>query len=159
MNLEIPFDHWSAMVVENLLFKRLATPEEVIKLKEYVEQMAIPVLTNQITNPQNSYYGAFIDNIRPCSIGTIMEGLASVYFCTDNEQLKLVLSKALSIGNYFLARVQVKTGVNAGGLPNSANWVKPGVTPNASIIRIDNVQHVVLGWLRYQKILNLTGQY
>ena len=159
MNLEIPFDHWSAMVVENLLFKRLATPEEVIKLKEYVEQMAIPVLTNQITNPKNSYYGAFIDNIRPCSIGTIMEGLASVYFCTDNEQLKLVLSKALSIGNYFLARVQVKTGVNAGGLPNSANWVKPGVTPNASIIRIDNVQHVVLGWLRYQKILNLTGQY
>ncbi len=159
LQLDIPFDHWSAFVAEKLIFKRLVTPEESIRLKEYVEQMAIPVLTNQITNPKNSYYGGFIDNIRPCSIGTIMEGLASTYFCTDNEQLKLVITKALSIGNYFLARVQVKTGVNAGGLPNSANWVKPGVTPNASIIRIDNVQHVVLGWLRYQKILEITGQY
>jgi hypothetical protein len=86
MNLDIPFDHWSAMVVENLLFRRLVTPEEVIRLKEYVEQMAIPVLTNQITNPKNSYYGAFIDNIRPCSIGTIMEGLASVYLCTNKSE-------------------------------------------------------------------------
>lgn len=159
MNLEIPFDHWSALVVEKLLYNRLVSPEEIVRLKEYVEQMAIPILTNQITNPKNSYFGAFIDNIRPCSIGTFMEGLASIYFCTDNEQLKLVISKALSIGNYFLARVQVKTGINAGGLPNSANWVKPGVTPNAGIIRIDNVQHVVLGWLRYQKIINIIGHY
>lgn len=160
MKLDIPFDHWSVYVIKELLFKLLVKDQnDVYDMRAYAEQMAIPVLSNQITNPKNSYFGALIDNIRPCSLGTIMEGLASIYFITENDQLKMILSKALSIGNYFLAKVQVKTGLNAGGLPNSANWVKPGVTPNASIIRIDNVSHVVLGWLRYQNILKITGKY
>lgn len=160
MDLEIPFDHWSVMVIKNLLYKLLVKdPADAEEMRAYAEQMAIPVLSNQITNPKNSYYGGFIDNIRPCSLGTVMEGLAYIFYCTENEQLKMIINKALSIGNYFLARVQVKTGVHAGGLPNSANWVKPGVTPNASIIRIDNVQHVILGWLRYQSILKITGKY
>ncbi len=159
MDLNIPFDHWSVLVIEKLLARKLVAGKDADEMRAYSEQMAIPALSNQITNPKNSYYGAFMDNIRPCSLGTIMEGLASIYFCTENEQLKTIISKSLSIGNYFLARVQVKTGIHAGGLPNSANWVKPGVTPNASIIRIDNVQHVVLGWLRYQHILKITGQY
>lgn len=160
MNLDIPFDHWSVYVIKELLFKLLVKDQnDVYDMRAYAEQMAIPVLSNQITNPKNSYFGALIDNIRPCSLGAIMEGLASIYFITENDQLKMILSKALSIGNYFLAKVQVKTGLNAGGLPNSANWVKPGVTPNASIIRIDNVGHVVLGWLRYQNILKITGKY
>ena len=160
MNLDIPFDHWSVYVIKELLFKLLVKDQnDVYDMRAYAEQMAIPVLSNQITNPKNSYFGALIDNIRPCSLGAIMEGLASIYFITENEQLKMILSKALSIGNFFLAKVQVKTGINAGGLPNSANWVKPGVTPNASIIRIDNVSHVALGWLRYQNILKITGKY
>jgi hypothetical protein len=53
----------------------------------------------------------------------------------------------------------VKTGINAGGLPNSANWVKPGVTPNASVIRIDNVQHVVTAWLRFQEVLRVMNKF
>ena len=122
-------------------------------MRSYAEQMAIPILSSQITNPKNSYFGAFKDNIRPCSLGTIMEGLASIYECINNEQLKKIIFKSLSIGCMFLSKVQVKTGVHAGGLPNSANWVKPGVTPNASVIRIDNIQHVVLGWLKLQNII------
>ena len=91
----------------------------------------------------------------PCSLGTYMEGLASIYFCTTSDALKKIIYKSLSIGCMFLSKVQVKTGEQAGGLPNSANWVKAGVTPNASVIRIDNVQHVVTGWLKFQKILAL----
>lgn len=159
MDLEIPFDHWSVHTIEKLLEKKLVLPDEAKEMISYSEQMAIPVLTNQITNSRNSYYGAFRDNIRPCSLGTIMEGLASVYLCTNNLQMKKIIFKSLSIGNHFLSKVQVKTGKQAGGLPNSANWVKPGVTPNASVIRIDNVQHVVLGWLKFQNILKLSGKY
>lgn len=159
MDLDIPFDHWSALVIEKLLEKRLVSEYDAQDMISYAEQMAIPMLSNQITNSKNSYYGAFKDNIRPCSLGTIMEGLASVYNCTKNIQMKKIIFKSLSIGNYFLSKVQVKTGQQAGGLPNSANWVKPGVTPNASVIRIDNVQHVVLGWLKFQNILKLTGKY
>ena len=73
--------------------------------------------------------------------------------------MKKVLFKSLNIGCRFLSQVQVKTGVQAGGLPNSANWVRAGVTPNASVIRIDNVQHVATGWLKYQNILKITKQY
>ena len=159
MDLNIPFDHWSVLVIEKLLTRKLVTPDEANQMRSYAEQMSIPALSNQITNSRNSYYGAFKDNIRPCSLGTIMEGLGAIYMCSENEQLKAIIFKALAIGCHFLARVQVKTGVMAGGLPNSANWVKPGVTPNASIIRIDNVQHVVMGWLKFQNILKITDKY
>lgn len=147
------FDHWAAFAIEKLFKSHLVVDQEYELLKDYAEKMAIPMLTAQITNKDHVYFGAFKDNIRPCSLGTIMEGLGSIYFCTDNEQLKTVIYKSLAIGCMFLSKTQVKTGVNAGGLPNSANWVKPGITPNASIIRIDNVQHVVTGWLKFQKIL------
>ncbi len=159
MELDIPFDHWSVLAIEELFKNDLVTPEERNTYKMYAEQMAIPTLSDQITNKNNSYCGAFKDNIRPCSLGTIMEGLAAIYFCTDSKPLKKVIFKSLSIGNIFLSKVQVKTGEQAGGLPNSANWVKPGVTPNASIIRIDNVQHVVSGWLKFQNILKVTDNY
>ena len=153
MDLDIPFDHWSVMAIEELLKNKYIPDEESGELRTYAEQMAIPVLSNQITNSKNSYYGAFKDNIRPCSLGTVMEGLGSIYFCTKNEQMKTIIYRSLAIGNMFLNKVQVKTSENAGGLPNSANWVKAGVSPNAGVIRIDNVQHVVLGWLKFQEIV------
>ena len=159
LDLETPFDSWAALAIEKLFKDKLVTDEEKGILRNYAEQMAIPMMSNQITNRNNSYYGAFKDNVRPCSLGSIMEGLASVYFCVENKQFKRLIFKSLSIGNLFLSKVQVKTGEQAGGLPNSANWVKPGVTPNASIIRIDNVQHVVTGWLKFQNILKITGNY
>ena len=159
MEMNIIFDSWAALGIEKLFKNNLVSDEEKNTLKAYVEQMAIPMLSEQITNRNNDYYGAFKDNVRPCSLGSIMEGLASVYFCIDNKNLKKIIFKALSIGNLFLSKVQVKTGEQAGGLPNSANWVKQGVTPNASIIRIDNVQHVVTGWLKFQNILKITGNY
>jgi hypothetical protein len=159
LELDIPFDSWAALAIEKLFKNKLVNDEEKGILRSYAEQMAIPMMSNQITNKNNSYYGAFKDNVRPCSLGSIMEGLASIYFCAENKQFKRLLFKSLSIGNLFLSKVQVKTGEQAGGLPNSANWVKPGVTPNASIIRIDNVQHVVTGWLKFQNILKITGNY
>ncbi len=159
MELSIPFDHWSVLVIEKLFKNNLVSPEEKNTLMMYAEQMAIPTLNQQITNSNNSYFGAFKDNIMPCSLGTIMEGLSSIYFCTDSDALKMIIFKSLSIGCMFLSKVQVKTGEQAGGLPNSANWVKAGVTPNASVIRIDNVQHVATGWLKFQNILKITGDY
>lgn len=159
MEMMITFDSWAALAIEKLIKNSWLKDEEKGILKSYVEQMAIPMLSEQITNRNNSYYGAFKDNVRPCSLGSIMEGLASIYFCVDNKNLKKIIFKSLSIGNLFLSKVQVKTGEQAGGLPNSANWVKPGVTPNAGIIRIDNVQHVITGWLKFQNILKITGNY
>ena len=159
LDFDIPFDHWIALAIEKLFLHEWVTPEEKKSFESFVEQMAIPMLSKQITNIKNSYCGAFNDNIMPCSVGTIMEGLAAIYFCTSSQDLKKILFKSLSIGCMFLSKVQVKTGEQAGGLPNSANWVKAGVTQNASVIRIDNVQHVVTAWLKFQKILAVTDNY
>ncbi len=158
-NLDSIFDHWAVFAIEKLTEANLLVSQEYQLLKDYAEKMALPMLTAQITNKNHIYYGALKDNIRPCSLGTIMEGLASIYFCTDSEKLKMVIYKSLALGCMFLSRTQVKIGENAGGLPNSANWVKPGVSPNAGVIRIDNVQHVITAWLKFQKILKVRGVY
>lgn len=155
LGMDIPFDHWSIMAIEKLFNTGSVAEDEKRILMEYVEQMLIPTISKQITNKNNSYFGAFQENIRPGSIGTIMEGLASSYFCTDSEDLKQLIYKSLSIGCLFLNRVQVKTGEQAGGVPNSANWVRPEASPNASVIRMDNLQHVILSWLKFQEIIQL----
>ena len=159
LELSIEFDNWSLLAIELLFKNNLVDDYEKSQLISFAEQMAISIMSDQITNKNHSYFGAFKDNIRPCSLGTIMEGLCSVYFITPNNSMKKLLVKALSIGCYFLSRVQVKTGEQAGGLPNSANWVKSGVTPNAGMIRIDNVQHVLTCWLKFQQILKITKDY
>lgn len=155
----VNFDNWAALAIEKMFQTELLTEEEQALFRAYAVQMSIPTLSEQITNRNNSYYGAFKDNVRPCSLGAIMEGLASIYNIIDNKNLKKVIFKSLSIGNLFLSKVQVKTGEQAGGLPNSANWVRKESSPNASIIRIDNVQHVATGWLKFQNILKVTGNY
>lgn len=150
---DAPFDHWAILTIEKLLQKNWLLEDEKNILIAYVERILIATISNQITDKDNSYFGAFYENIRPGSIGTIMEGLAASYNCTDNEDFKELIYKSLSIGCLFLNKVQVKTGAQAGGVPNSANWVRAGVSPNASVIRMDNVQHVILAWLKFQQII------
>ena len=150
---DAPFDHWAILTIEKLLQKNWILEDERKLLISYVERVLITTIGNQITDKDNSYFGAFYENLRPGSIGTIMEGLAASYNCTDNEDFKELLYKSLSIGCLFLNKVQVKTGAQAGGVPNSANWVVAGVSPNASVIRMDNVQHVILAWLNFQQII------
>lgn len=150
---DAPFDHWAILTIEKLLKKNWILEDEKNILTGYVERVLISTISNQITDKENSYFGAFYENIRPGSIGTIMEGLAASYNCTDNEDFKELLYKSLSIGCLFINKVQVKTCSQAGGVPNSANWVRPGVSPNASVIRMDNVQHVILAWLKFQQII------
>lgn len=159
MDMDTPFDHWSILAIEEMIRKNLLTLDEKRIMSNFVQQMLIPVISAQITNKNNSYFGAFKENIRPGSIGTIMEGLSAGYFCVDNEEFKELIYKSLSIGCLFLNRVQVKTGEQAGGVPNSANWVRAGVSPNASVIRIDNIQHVMLGWLKFQEIIRIREEY
>jgi len=154
-DVDVPFDNWSLAAIEKMLKKGYIQEEEKGILLSYVERTIISAISKQITDKKNSYFGAFEENLRPASIGTIMEGLASGYFCTDNEDIRNLIYKSLAIGCLFLNKVQVKTGRQAGGIPNSANWVRAGVSPNASVIRIDNVWHVVFAWLKFQEIIKI----
>ena len=151
---KVPFDHW-AMLATKKLFEtpdNTLTPEEKVILQKHAEQMANSILYKQITDKKDVFAGSFQDNVRPCSIGTIMEGLVAIYYCTDDEVLKEKILNSLALGTEFLSRYQVKDGTMQGGIPTSAYWRFKKDDQKASVIRIDNVQHVLSAWITYLQI-------
>lgn len=152
--LKVPFDHW-AMLATKKLFE---TPEnglsgqEKLLLQRHAEQMANSILDTQITDDGFQYQGGFIDNLRLCSIGTIMEGLVAIYSCIDDEKLKAKVLNAIVLGTDFLSRFQVKEGPMAGGIPMDAYWTITNANEKSRVIRIDNVQHVLSAWITFKEI-------
>ncbi len=152
--LNVPYDHW-AMLAAKKLFE---TPDnglsavEKILLQRHCEQMAKSILDTQIVDAGNTYRGGFVDNLRLCSIGTIMEGLVAIYYCIEDEKLKEKVLNALALGTDFLSRYQVKVGARRGGLPMNAYWTLSNADEKSKVIRIDNVQHVLSAWITYKQI-------
>ena len=151
---DVPFDHW-AMLATRKLFETSNNgllPGEKLLLQKHAEQMANSILNKQILEEKYQYRGAFSKNVRLCSIGTIMEGLVAIYYCTDDVQLKGRVLTALDLGTKFLSRYQVKEGETRGGIPTSAYWKLPNAEDKTKVIRIDNVQHVLSAWITYMQI-------
>lgn len=151
------FDHWAMLATEKLF----RTPENGLSAEErarlvfHARQMAYKVLPTQILDGQPHEIGSMGGNISPCSNGTKMEGLISVYHILDGageEELREQILTALDHLAEFLARAQVQEPFLRGGLPTSAGWRIPGAPKKACIVRIDNVQHVLSAWVRYQEI-------
>ena len=56
------------------------------------------------------------------------------------------------LGVDFLASTQITTkGETFGGIPRSANY-ELDTAKNASVIRIDNVQHTISAWITYRML-------
>ncbi len=152
----VPFDHW-AMLATRKLFETPNNgllPEEKKLLQSHAKQMANIVISKQIVEEGNTYRGAFIENFRLCSIGTIMEGLVGIYYVTDDEMLKQQVLFALKLGTEFLSRFQVKGGGSKGGIPTDAYWPLINASEKSRVIRIDNVQHVLSAWITFKQIGN-----
>lgn len=150
----VPFDHW-AMLATKKLFETEQnglSPEEKVLLQKHAEQMANSILDKQILEEKYQYRGGFIENLRLCSIGTIMEGLIAIYSCTDDEKLKARIYNAIELGTDFLSRYQVKEGPMRGGIPTNAYWTLVNADEKSKVIRIDNVQHVLSAWITFQAI-------
>jgi hypothetical protein len=122
-------------------------------LEKHAEQMANSIIYQQNMDSTDLYYGSLKGNIRPCSIGTKMEGLIAVYQIIDDKDLKIKVFKSLKAMNEFLEKAQIREGDAIGGLPNSANWNTMNAKKNADIIQIDNVQHVLSAWILYHKFI------
>ena len=151
---KVPFDHW-AMLATRKLFETPdngLTPAEKSILQKHAEHMALSILDNQIVDESNTYRGGFVENVRLCSIGTIMEGLVAIYYSVDDEKLKARVMNALNYGVDFLSRYQVKEGEMRGGIPTSAYWRLSNASEKSKVIRIDNVQHVLSAWITYKQI-------
>ena len=152
--LKVPFDHW-AMLATRKLFETpdngLSAPEKVL-LQRHAEQMAMSILDTQIIDEGNTYRGGFVENVRLCSIGTIMEGLVAIYYCIEDKALKAKILNAVNLGTDFLSRFQIKEGKRRGGIPTNAYWRLSNANDKSKVIRIDNVQHVLSAWITYSQI-------
>ena len=152
--LNVPYDHW-AMLATRKLFETPSnglTQAEKVQLQKHAEQIAYSKIDEQFVDEKYIYKGGFIDNLRLCSIGTIMEGYVAIYYITDNEELKQRILKTLRFGNDFLSRFQLKEGAMRGGIPTIAYWNLSNAPQASKVIRIDNVQHVLSAWITFREL-------
>ncbi len=150
----VAFDHWAMLATSKLIKTEnngLTSAEKDILLS-FAHQMAEIALNGQITDNKNPYRGAREGNIRPCSIATYMEGEVAIFKIIDDDKLKTQLLRSIMLGVDFLASTQITTkGETFGGIPRSANY-ELDTAKNASVIRIDNVQHTISAWITYRML-------
>lgn len=152
--LNVPYDHW-AMLATRKLFETQnngLTEIEKQRLQRHAEQIAYSKIDEQFVDDGHIYQGGFIENLRLCSLGTIMEGYAAIYYITDDEELKQRVLKTLRLGNDFLSRFQIKEGAMRGGIPTTAYWNLSNPPQSSKVIRIDNVQHVLSAWITFREL-------
>jgi len=146
----VPFDHW-AMLATRKIFDTAQdhlNTEEKEMMRHHAAQIATSLLDKQIMKPADPYYGSFQDNSRPCSVGTIMEGMTAIWYVTDDPKLKKRVFASLKAGNEFLVQSQITDGPATGGLPTRADWAQ-NPQQNSSVVRMDNVQHVLSAWIGF----------
>jgi len=86
------------------------------------------------------------------NIACIIEGLIASYNCIDDEILKMRIMKSIDTGVKFLRLSQIQKGPLKGGFPNSADWRELGVPKNASVVRMDTVQHALAACAKFQSM-------
>jgi len=151
---EVQFDY-NAMLATEKLFKTpdngLSDDERVL-LKYHLIKMVEQFIPKQIVNKDDQYYGALIDDLKPMNIACIIEGLIASYNCIDDEILKMRIMKSIDTGVKFLRLSQIQKGPLKGGFPNSADWRELGVPKNASVVRMDTVQHALAACAKFQSM-------
>ena len=151
----VEFDHWALLATQKLFDTpdNLLTQAEKQVIQKHAEQIANSIINTQILDKSHRFYGSFLNNIRPGSIGTIMEGLVAAYCVTNDKELQEKIKNTLIAGVTFLSNTQIKQGYAQGGLPARADWeytksLKDGM------VRIDNVQHVLSAWITFKKFVS-----
>ena len=151
---EVPFDY-NAMLATEKLFK---TPnnglseDEKLLLKQHLIKMVEQVIPKQIVDREDQFYGALVDDIKPLNISCIIEGLIATYNCIDDELMKIRIMKSVNTGIKFLRYAQIQRGPLKGGFPNSADWKQVGVPKNASLVKMDTVQHALAACVKFQNM-------
>lgn len=151
---EIQFDYNAILATERLLDtpNHQLTDDEKALLIQHVKKMIEQVLPKQILDKNDNYYGAFTDSIKPLNISCIIEGLIAAYNCIHDDKLKIRIMKSIDTGIKFLRYSQIQKGPLKGGFPNSADWKELGVPQNASMVRMDTVQHALAACIKFQNM-------
>jgi hypothetical protein len=149
----VPADHWALIATAKLLpyCEKITCPVSREELLRHTVQVCNSILREQITNPRNPILdGAFDPAGRTAPAATRLEGLLAAleFLPEDQAALRKRIQTACVRGIAFLLRAQIRSGPYTGGMPGA---VMPGAK-DASVIRIDYVQHALCAWLRYQEL-------
>lgn len=150
----VQFDY-NAMLATEKLFSipnNGLTEDEKILLQYHLVKMVEQIIPRQIVNKDEQYYGALIDDLKPMNIACIAEGLIATYNCIDDELMKIRIMKSIDTAIKFLRLSQIQKGPLKGAFPNSADWKELGVPKNASVVRMDTVQHALSACVKFQKL-------
>jgi len=151
---DLPADHW-ILLATNELFAGI--PEEKYAqdraaIVDHGRRIAQKMVNTSKQNPSDSlYFGAFNNSGSTTSLGTRLEGLISFGVYLDEEKdapLIADLKQAVHFGLGYVQGARVTQGPLQGGvtrLPEHLRKRKPD--PVNSQIQIDNVQHVMSGWI------------
>ena len=151
---EVQFDY-NAMLATEKLFEienNGLSEDEKVLLKYHLVKMVEQFIPKQIVNKDEQYYGALIDDLKPMNIACIIEGLIATYNCLDDELMKMRIMKSIDTGMKFLRLAQIQKGPLKGGFPNSADWKELGVPQNASVVKMDTVQHALAASVKFQSM-------
>lgn len=152
---QIPSDHW-ALLATTALLEHAPASEYEGKYERYMNH-AVQILQNMLSRQRlkendNEYYGTFnrVGNTTP--IGTKMEGMLAIapHLEAYNPILAAQVRTAAITAMKQLYDAQLEDGPLVGGvtyLPAKIRRVKPEDKPKYTRIQIDNVQHVMSGWL------------
>ncbi len=151
---KIPFDYRAMLAIQKLF----ETPNNGLSKKEktllqsYAAQTANSILPRLIKDRRSPDVGGYKNNLRPSSIGTIIEGMVAIFNVTEDEELKAKVMQAIYLSSEFESRHQIKTGKLKGGIPTGIDWQSKTAKPEAARVQIDNVQHVMSGWITYKQL-------
>ncbi|MBE7709512.1 MAG: hypothetical protein E7Z93_03580 [Cyanobacteria bacterium SIG32] len=149
---EVQFDYNAMLATEKLfeLENNGLSDEQKFLLKYHLIKMVEQFIPKQIVNKDDQYYGALIDDLKPMNIACIIEGLIATYNCIDDDLLKMRIMKSIDTGMKFLRLAQIQKGPLKGGFPNSADWKELGVPKNASVVKMETVQHALAAFVKFQ---------
>jgi hypothetical protein len=150
----VPADHWALIATAKLLpyCEKIACPVSREELVRHAIQVCDSILREQIANPARLVLdGAFDPYGRTAPAATRLEGLLAALEFLPEEQaaLRRQIETASARGVLFLLRAQITSGPYAGGVPGAV--IAGG--KDASVIRVDYVQHALCALLRYQTLI------
>lgn len=151
---EVQFDYNSMSATEKL-FKTPnngLTEEEKTILTNHLIKMIEQVLPKQITDKNDSYYGALVDNIKPLNISCIIEGLIASYNCIEDDKMRIRIMRSIDTGMKFIRLVQIQKGPLKGGFPASADWKELGVPKSGAVVKMDTVQHALAACVKFENM-------
>ena len=147
---QVPADHWVLIATAKLLpyCDQSSCPgssrEELV---HHAIQICNSILREQFRGSATvGIAGAFDPVGSTAPAATRLEGLLAALEFLPKDELRTRMEAATGRGVAFLLRMQISSGPYSGGVPEA---FRAGVHA-ASEVRIDNVQHALCTWLRYQ---------